>query len=114
LTKISAGYVSEAMLSTAIFRAHRYVAVGFQNALLSTGNSRAGEKQSDLIHYSEAVLSDFYRRWVADPESFSDNEFFRVHMHLLGCEDCSSLAKKCEDRADAAQPEMKARGVGGA
>jgi hypothetical protein len=85
-------------------------------------NSRAGKKQSDLIHYSEAVLSDFYRRWVADPESFSDNEFFRVHMHLLKCEDCSSLAKKCEDRAGAlaaarsmsGQPEMKARGAGGA
>jgi len=85
-------------------------------------NSRAGKKRSDLIHYSEAVLSDFYRRWVADPESFSDNEFFRVHMHLLKCEDCSSLAKKCEDRAGAlaaamsmaAQPEMKARGAGGA
>jgi hypothetical protein len=80
-------------------------------------NSRAGKNQSNLIHYSEALLSDFYRRWVADPESFSDNEFFRVHLHLLACEDCSALAKKCEDRADAlagavpvaAQPEMKAR-----
>jgi hypothetical protein len=79
----------------------------------STGNSRARRKQSDLVHYSEAVLSDFYTRWVADPESFSDSEFFRVHMHLLACEECSSLAKKCEDRA-AAQPELKAHGVGGA
>lgn len=85
-------------------------------------NSRAEEKQSDLIHYSEAVLSDFYRRWVADPDSFNDNEFYRVHMHLLKCEDCSSLAKKCEDRAGAlaaamtmaAHPELKVRGVGGA
>jgi hypothetical protein len=87
-----------------------------------TGNPPAGKKRFDLTHYSEAVLSDFYRRWVADPESFSDNEFFRVHMHLLACEDCSSLAKKCEDRASvlaaamsgAAQPEMKTRSAGGA
>jgi hypothetical protein len=81
-------------------------------------NSRAGKKQPNLIHYSEAFLSDFYERWVADPEAFNDNEFFRVHMHLLACEDCSSLAKKCEDRAAAtpvgAQSEMKARRVGGA
>jgi hypothetical protein len=85
-------------------------------------NSRIGDKRYDLVHYSEAVLSDFYRRWVADPESFNDNEFFRVHMHLLVCEDCSSLAKKCEDQAytlaaamsDTAQPELKSRGVGGA
>jgi hypothetical protein len=84
-------------------------------------NSRAGKKQPNLIHYSEAFLSDFYERWVADPESFSDNEFFRVHMHLLACEDCSSLAKKCEDRAGAmaaatsgSASEMKVRGVGGA
>jgi len=65
---------------------------------------------------------DFYRRWVADPESFSDNEFFRVHMHLLRCEDCSSLAKKCEDRAGALVaaipvvpiPQLKVRGASGA
>jgi hypothetical protein len=83
-------------------------------------NSHIGKKQPHLIHYSEAALSDFYRRWVADPESFSDTEFFRVHMHLLACEDCSALAKECEDRASAlaaavtvaAQPEMKARSVG--
>jgi len=59
---------------------------------------------------------------VAAPESFNDNEFFQVHMHLLVCEDCSSLAKKCEDQAytlaaamsGAAQPELKTRSVGGA
>ncbi len=83
-------------------------------------NARATKKQRSLIHYSEAVLADFYRRWVADPESFSDNEFFRVHMHLLACEDCSCLAKQCEDRACAlaampivAAPDTKVSGVGG-
>jgi hypothetical protein len=83
--------------------------------------SSLGVVESDrLIHYSEDFLSDFYERWTADPEHFSDDEFFRVQMHLLACDRCLLLGERCEDKARShntpphvpAHREIKSRAAG--
>jgi len=49
-------------------------------------------------HIDESRLMAFYRLWNRSPELVSDEEFDDIQLHLLECEDCALIARRCEEK----------------
>ena len=50
-------------------------------------------------HIDESRLMAFYRLWNVSPELVSDTEFNDIQLHLLECDDCAAIARKCEEKS---------------